>query len=337
MVYPVMKTIVHKGYDTEQFCRYASFDARLLQDVEARIAGEELERLMIAAAEYTQDEHFGLHQGQIMEFADMGVLGYVMMHSRTVADALAAYQRYNMILCSGFNLDWVVRGDEVTIRLFLQQAGDRHMSRHCVEDMASSLYRLIGRLSNKLAPLTDLRFAHDEPKDTAPYLSVFGRMPRFGGDEAALSMSKGVLDYPVLYSDPKLLAVFESIAKETRDELTRTSSLSDQVMQWMKASFPSFFPTVQQTAEFFGTSTRTLQNRLKEENTSYQELSAAFRKELAMGYLRKPEYSVGEIAYVLHFSEPSSFQNAFKRWTGLTPGQYRDKLRKEPYSFRNMS
>lgn len=327
MVYPIMKTLVHKGYDIEQYCRYASFDFDLLQDVEARISGEELERLMIMAATFTQDEYFGLLQGQITEFADMGILGYVMLHSNTIVDALHAYRRYNVILCSGVNLDWDIRGGEVVIRLFLQQGG--RMSRHCVEDMASSLYRLIGRLSNRTVSLKEIHFMHDAPTDRDPYQQAFGITPRFGASETLMRMSKDVLNYPVLYSDSKLLGVFEGMAQETKEELTSGKSFSDQVVQWIKKCIPTYFPTLRQTAESLGTSTRTLQNKLKEESTTYADLSTRVRKELAIGYLRKRQYSVGEIAYALHFSEPSAFQNAFKKWTGLTPGQYRASARQE--------
>lgn len=324
MIFPIMKTIIHKGFDFERFCIYASFDNRMLQDVEARIAGEELERLMIAAATYTQDEYFGLHQGQMMDFVDMGILGYVMLHSRTVADALAAYQRYNVILCSGFNLEWDVRGDDVVIRMVIQNSGA--LARHCVEDMASSLYHLIGKLSNRRVPLHEIQFMHEAPEETDPYMSVFGKIPLFRGGDHFLRMSKEVLNYPVLYSDSRLLGVFENIAKETKDELTQSNSFQDRVYQWMKMCIPTYFPTLQQTAESFQTSARTLQNKLKEENTSYHDLSTRVRKELAMSYLRKWELSVGEIAYALHFSEPSAFQSAFKRWTGVTPGQYRANM-----------
>ncbi|MEV5030377.1 AraC family transcriptional regulator [Paenibacillus sp. LPE1-1-1.1] len=324
MVYPIMKSIVQKGYDTDQFCSYASFDASIMKDLEARITGEELERLMIAAAEYTQDDYFGLHQGQMTEFVDLGVLGYVMMHSLTIAEALSAYQRYNVILCSGFNLDWEVQGDELLIRLFLQFPG--RMSRHCVEDMASSLFRLIGRLSNRRIPLTEIQFEHAAPADLTPYLTAFGKVPRFEGDATVLRMGKEVLDYSVMYSDAKLLGVFKAIAQESKDELTQGSVFSEQIVQWMKKNMPSFFPTLQQTAAFFGISIRTLQNKLKAENTTFNDLSTRVRKEMAMGYLKKWEYSVGDIAYVLHFSEPSAFQSAFKKWTGVTPGQYRAKI-----------
>lgn len=323
MVYPIMKTVVQKGFDSEQFCKYASFDASLLQDVEARISGQELERLTIAAAEFTEDSHFGLHQGQIMEFADMGILGYVMMHSRSVVDALTAYQRYNVLLCSGFNLDWDVEGDDVRVSMFLQHPGQGEMSRHCIEDMASSLFRLISRLSNRAIPLLEVAFRHEATADLAPYQPVFGRIPRFAAHSNYLRFSKDVLQYPVLYSDAKLLSIFENIAQETRQVLTQTSRFTEQVIQWIRTSMPSFFPTLQQTAESLQMSARTLQHKLKEENTTYNDLTIQVRKDLAMGYLRKWEFSVGEIAYVLHFSEPSAFQNAFKKWTGVTPGQYR--------------
>lgn len=324
MVYPIMKTIVHKGLDSKLFCSYADFDESLLQDPDARIAGEELERLMIAAAEFTRDAHFGLRQGGITEFADMGVLGYVMMHSKTVEDALSAYRRYNDILCSGYNLDWDVLGEEVQIRLFAQYEG--RLSRHCVEDMASSLYRLIGRLSNFRLPLNSITFTHERPGTEEPYADVFGVVPAFGKELNALYLGKEVLSYPVLYADPKLLAIFESIAEETKVELTGSDMFSEQVMIWMKKKLPSHIPSLQETAEHFGISARTLQLKLKQEGMTFQELSALVRKDLAMSYLRRKEYSVGDIAYALHFSEQSAFQNAFKKWTGLTPGQYRSSL-----------
>ncbi|MCG7407107.1 AraC family transcriptional regulator [Paenibacillus sp. ACRRX] len=324
-VYPIMKSIVHKGFDIEEYFRYSSFDCNLLQDTEARITEEELERLMIAAANYTQDNHFGLHQGQIIELADMGILGYVILHSKTVVDALSAYQRYNVILCSVFTLKWEMEGDDVLIFFSLQLPG--HISRHVVEEMASSLYHLINKLSNQHILLHEIRFVHEASADLRPYMEVFGKEPCFGGKDNVLRMSKDVLNYPILYSDSKLLGVFEKMARETKDELTQSSLFSDRVVLWMKESVPSFFPTLLQAAEYFTISIRTLQNKLKAEQTSYNELSVQVRKELAMSYLQKREYSVGDIAYLLHFSEPSAFQSAFKKWTGLTPGQYRNQIR----------
>lgn len=321
MMYPVMKAIVHKGLEWEAFCADAAFDARLLQDPDARIPGLELERVMIAAARYSGDDHFGLHQGQITEFADLGILGYVMMHSRTVEGALAAYQRYNDILCSGFNLDWATEGEELRIRMIISHPG--RMSRHCAEDMTSSIYRLIERLTNRRIGLLRVHFAHEAPEMLEPYRQVFGLTPSFGATGNELVLPRGVLDDPVLYADAKLLGIFESVARETKLGLAKPESFTQRTEQWIGVCMPASFPSLQQTAEHFGLSTRTVQQKLKEEGTSYQELSSRVRRELAIAYLRRPGYSVGDIAYALHFSEPSAFQNAFKKWTGFTPGQYR--------------
>lgn len=321
MVFPVMKTIVHKGFNAEEFCRHASFDYALLQDVEARIPGSELKRLMLEAASYTGDEYFGLHQGLIMEFADMGLLGYVMMHSRTIGDALAAYQRYNVILCSGFQLGWEIQGEDFLLTMRLEDGGGD--SRHCMEDMASSLYCMIGKLSNRHIALHEVSLSHDAPSDMKPYQAVFGMTPIFGCESNYLRMSKETLEHPVIYSDPRLLALFESIVQETKDGMTATGGLQEQIMHWMKKTLPTHYPTLQHTAEQFGMSVRTLQHKLKSEKTTFNDLSVQVRKELAMGYLRNRNTSVGDIAYALHFSEPSAFQSAFKKWTGMTPGQYR--------------
>ena len=325
MVFPIMKAVAGGGHDPDDFFAYASFDARLLRDVEARITSGELERLMNAAAAYTDDAYFGLHQGQMTDFADMGILGYVMMHSGTVAEALTAYRRYNDLLCSGFNLDAETdrSSDLVRVLLFTQHGGP--LSRHCAEDMASSMHRMIGGLASKPVQLHAVSFVHEAPAsaDMAPYARVFGVEPSFGQAVNALVMSKEVLDYPVLYSDPRLLAMFKELARETQDGLLEHAKLSRQIWGWIKSSLPTFLPTLRQTAERFDMSERTLQHKLQGEGTSYHELSAQLRKEVAMSYLQKPEYSMADIAYALHFSEPSAFQSAFRKWTGLTPGQYR--------------
>lgn len=322
MVYPIMKTVVRLGFDSDAFCRYASFDAALLRDPEARIAGEELERLMREAAAYTGDAHFGLRQGMLTEVSDLGVLGYVIMHSATIGDGLAAYRRYNDILCSGYTMEWESGPRETTLR-FVAEGPAKRFARHCAEDMAASVYRLMTGMSNRNIALADVSFRHAPPGGAEPYMPVFGRAPRFEAGADALRFDREVLAYPVLYADPKLRSVFEETAGKTKAKLMQGERFADEVFRWMVDGMPASFPTLRQTAASFHMSPRTLQLRLQGEGTSYNDLAAAVRRELAERYLSEAAYSVGDVAYLLHYSEPSAFQNAFKKWTGVTPGQYR--------------
>ena len=83
-------------------------------------------------------------------------------------------------------------------------------------------------------------------------------------------------------------------------------------------------PSQQQIAEALHVSNRTLQRRLKDEGTSFMDLLQDTRLQLAQKYLQQRSRSVVETAYMLGFSEPSTFSRAFKRWTGVAPADYRD-------------
>lgn len=75
-------------------------------------------------------------------------------------------------------------------------------------------------------------------------------------------------------------------------------------------------------ADQLAVSKRTLQNRLKEEQTSYLKLLDALKNKMAVRYLETAKGSICEIAFLLGFSEQSAFNHAFKRWTGKTPMEY---------------
>lgn len=325
-VFPIMKTLLRKGYDWGEFCLAASLDVNLLQDVEARIPEQELARIVQAAADYTGDELFGLHQGQEVSMADLGVVGYVMLHSKTLGQALTAYQKYNMITCSGYNADYEVHQEDVRIRLYASHPS-MTPSRHCTEDMAGSLLYIMMSLAGRPIRVKEVNFMHQPALASEEYLAVFGVLPRFGQEANTLRLSKEILDYPVLSSDIRLLGVFEAVAEETKNRLIQGAVLSGKLYKWLIESMPGGFPTLQEAAEAMRMSPRNLQTRLKQEDASFTGLANRVRKELAASYLAKPEYSIGEIAYLLHFSEPSAFQNTFKKWMGISPGQYRLQMK----------
>lgn len=325
LIYPIVKTLALQGYDVAAFCKQASFDAELLRCPEARVSGEEFGRIMETASIITGDEAFGLHFGQTLEISDLGVLGYVMMHSSTVNQALSAYQRYNVTVCSAYNIEWEIEQNDILIHITV---GDSfgYTSWHCVEEMTSSLYHMMIRMSCRLIPIKSIHFMHASPSDTSAHLAIWGIEPHFGSKTNHLRLSKEILEYPIIFSDSRLLGMFETVAEETRVKLLQGHMFSDQLYKWIIQCIPSFIPTIKDTAKQFKLSVRTIQAKLKQENTSYIQLLNRVRMELANRYLSNPEYTVAEVAYLLHYSEPSAFQSAFKKWTGVTPGQRRSGI-----------
>jgi AraC-like DNA-binding protein len=328
MVYPILKTLIQQGIDQERILAQANIDLTILRDNEARLSNEQFVRLTEAAAVISSDEAFGLHQGQRVEVSDLGVIGYVMLHSGTIAQALTAYQKYNLVVCSGYNISWKVEDDEAIIEMTYDNLQGKP-GRHCMEDMVSTVYHLMIKLCCRAIPLKEVHFTHQLGGELGEYIAVLGIAPRFGCEGNSIRLGKDVLEYPILLADPRLLATFESIADEARHKLASGRLFSTELYQWIIKSITHHLPTLKDASRAFRMSVRSLQDKLKQENMTYQEMISRVRKELAISYLARPEHRVSDVAYLLHFSEPSAFHNAFKKWTGTTPKQYRAEVLSE--------
>jgi AraC-like DNA-binding protein len=70
-------------------------------------------------------------------------------------------------------------------------------------------------------------------------------------------------------------------------------------------------------------SPRTLHRRLAEHDRSFRDVLNELRRGRAEAYLRDPTISLAEVAFMLGYSEQSTFQHAFRRWVGTTPGEFR--------------
>jgi AraC-like DNA-binding protein len=107
------------------------------------------------------------------------------------------------------------------------------------------------------------------------------------------------------YRDDSSMA--ERVRAILRRNLKRSSSLED-------------------VADMLAVSQQTLRRRLiEEENCGFQEIKDKLRHDVAAHLLTKSRLTLEEIALSLGFSELSTFHRAFRRWTGLSPGEFRDR------------
>ncbi len=84
-------------------------------------------------------------------------------------------------------------------------------------------------------------------------------------------------------------------------------------------------PRTERVADTYTRTVRTLQRHLQLAGTSYQEILDALRQELAEHYLLRSDLPIQDIASYLGFTESRSFHRSFKGWTGMTPGEYRQR------------
>lgn len=160
------------------------------------------------------------------------------------------------------------------------------------------------------------------PSPLAPYEQFLGaHMKR--GTKHRVSFTAADAQRPFLTSDDGLWRTFEPTLRHRLAELDSSASTSERASAALLEGLPSGLATMATIAGRLGLSKRTLQRRLEEEGTSFQQILKETREALARHYLEKTSLPAAEISFLLGFSEPNSFYRAFRAWTGTTPDQAR--------------
>lgn len=124
---------------------------------------------------------------------------------------------------------------------------------------------------------------------------------------------------PFLTASESMWSIFEPQLNLRMDDLKKEAKFRDRVRASLMETLASGQYSMADVASRLAVSTRTLQRRLREEDTTFQKELDNLREELAMHYLSKSEYSSGQIAFLLGYQDPNSFFRAFRTWTGQTP------------------
>ena len=167
-------------------------------------------------------------------------------------------------------------------------------------------------------------FAHPRNAEFTSF-SRFYRCPvRFGGGTNAIVFKADDLDAPVISSDPRLLRVLKDhcelvLAKIGKERPAFVDSVQREIANRLSKGEAS----LDIVSRAIGVSPRTLSRRLNVRGTSFERLRDELRQGLALQYLEDGRHSNAEIAYLLGYTEPSSFSHASMRWFGKSPGEIR--------------
>ncbi len=196
------------------------------------------------------------------------------------------------------------------------------MSRHCFEATLASSITMVRRLTGcDLAPLA-VRLPGDRPADDSEYRRVFRCPVHFGAKNPGMDIPMSMISVPLLAPDPAMAARFAAWADECLARLPSLRITSERTVRVMIGRLDDPALSARAVAREIGMSLRSLQSLLAEEGTNFSDLLRQARESLACRYLRSKR-SVEDITCLLGFSEVSVFRKAFKKWTGMTPGEYR--------------
>jgi AraC-like DNA-binding protein len=308
--------------DTDKLLSSVGINSSILTSPDERISVEKYIFLEDEAARATKDPYFGLHMGQFMEAGNWSILGYMMMNCKTLAEAFGKSAKYSSIIGNLIKGDIYIGVDTVTISLMVPD-NSPIVSRHCYEGFFSSILCLARNLSGRDIRPIEVGLAFPKPDIIDEYNKVFDSKVLFGQSKNYIVMDKKVGSIPVLLPNENLLKYFEDYAKEVITEVDSVNNLTYNVKKLILSNMDNEKLSIKIIAKELSMSVRTLQGYLKAEGTEFSKLLKEMREQLAKKYLGE-NYTVEDITYLLGFSDSSAFRKAFKKWTNITPKEYRD-------------
>lgn len=317
--------VVNKSETTkEELLKAAGLVLDLEEESSQRISGKQYCDLLDLAAQQCKDRDIGLHMGEAIKPGHYGVLGYACMSSKTFEDTFQRMHRYQALV-SDIGSSRVQQLDD-QVKFQFECDTRPFPPRHLSEEHLAGVITFSRWISNNKGAPSSVHFQHSQPDDISEHKRIFNCPVLFDQKETAIYFPADLLDAPLPQADPVLSKMMDTYAEQQLIKLPKGESLMDQAKRALADLLQNGEPNLEKLASRLNLSARTLQRQLKQEDLSYQALLEKIRNQLALGYIQQNHLSLTDIAFLLGFSEQSSFQRAFKRWTGETPGRYRKKV-----------
>jgi AraC-like DNA-binding protein len=291
---------------------------------EARVPFERQIELWEAAMRTLRDPGFPIAVASRLRPSDYSVIGFACMTRASLRDALEQAVRYTRIWCDASHWEFCEHGGTAS----LTRVGEapRRLGMRCNTECAlAEMLNAARAVSGRDFIPHEVRFRHASPPDTRSHAAFFRAPLRFDAPADDIRFDPSLLDAPLVQADTALAAYFQRHVDALLRRLAPPESLAGRLEALLASETRHGSPTLEAAAKRLGTSSRTLRRRLQDEGTSFHQVLDRARCELAKRYLADLRMPVGEIGFLLGFSEPSAFHRAFKRWTGTTPFEHRER------------
>jgi AraC-like DNA-binding protein len=317
----MVRTAEARGVATADLMDAAGISREYLDDPDARLPGATVLGIWTALRERTGDPVLQLVAPTSLPFGAYRVIDHLVAASATVGDGIRQFGRFFGLIADAVKLS--VEDDASEHRLCLIMADGRPVPPMYVDYVFAAL---VGRVRMRIRPmLAVLRVELRQPRPaaSAPYEEVFHAPVIFGAAADRLCFSASEWDSPMDTADASLARLLEDHARVLCRRIPPAAwSFRDEVQKTIVAARPEG-GSVEDVARALHVSVRTLQRKLVAIGTTFKEVSETVRGQLAEEYLTDPTVSIAEVAFMLGFSDQSSFNRAFRRWTGKSPGRWR--------------
>ncbi len=317
------------GGDKDEFVKVSNFTEEELSSDTCIVSDVVYNEIVEMAVRSTKDEYFGLHAGENLNLAAGGLITQIVQNSRTVKQALEYCCEFANIGCSVLPMSLIEESNHYKIILTPDESWSSKSFvsfQHTVYGvLAFSVQEFFSLTRQKKHPI-EVHLPWPKPTNKHEYERVFGCEVLFNKDVISILLEKRDVEEKIVSADFNLLRVLLKYAEEKTSQISKVQGFSSIVKQSLIKLKKPEFPTIEQISSHLNISPRTLQRKLKVEGITFQEIINELRKDFAISYIKRHELSLSEISYLLGYADTSNFNRSFKRWTTMTPKEYRNKL-----------
>ena len=318
----LIEAITAAGKDPDQILRAVGLDRSVLGNPEGFVASSIFTQLLEEASRQTGDDCFGLHFGERFNPKNIGPLAYIVINSPTILAGIENGARYLKVHNQSAATSLDIEGQWAYIRHRVTESGVDSARQHNEYGMAVVLNTVRLMVGSEWRP-QEVQFAHQTPAQTTEHNRIFGVPVLFGRATNALVVEREFIERQVPAADPRLCQILQRYLERVLADMPREDELVASVRKAIAETMREGDPTIARLAKKLALSPRTLERRIKERGTRFKKLMDDTRRRFAINYLKDEDHTLTQIAFLLGYSEASSFNHAFKRWIGSTPLKYR--------------
>ena len=253
--------------------------------------------------------------------SNLGALGYAWLSSSSLRTGLGRVERY-----------WRLLGEKTAARLEDTHAGLKTVFESgrtdpvvgpIAADFAMSLLVSMCRMNYgaELRPVT-VTLKRSQPDGWQVYRDHYGCPVQFATEQDSFTLTRDDVDKPLPSSNRQIATTLDGILAQQLAQLDKTNVVA-RCRASLLEQLSSGELSEEEMAQQLNMSRRTLQRKLADAETTYQQLVDETRRDLALRYIENPHHSITDITFMLGFSQQSAFTRAFRRWTGAPPSEYR--------------
>jgi AraC-like DNA-binding protein len=308
------------GYDVDRLLIDIGCPMSELANPDGQIPCEVCGALFARTQQLRPLKNMWAHLGAETPVGAFKLLDYLVNTTDTVGEAGRQLARYFKITGAPCTVEILDDEDPVRMLFLVNGTAQKQSAEYGV---ALNVSRIRSE-TNGLARIDHVSFVH-QPDDVADLEQLFGCEVRVNGSWAGLALPREAMKVPLLRRDPILRELLEQQADPLATAMPDVDGGALAVRRALAARLTKGQTDIDVVARDLGTSSRTLQRRLASAGLSYQELLDEVRRDTAERYIAKTTLSIGEIGYLLGYSEPAAFHRAFKRWHEVTPQVFREQ------------